>query len=218
MEMHPHWDLRGLGLDVPRLPAGVRSLWKESPASRCGLPFGVMSMMAARKKTGSEGLMQLTGIATNGIAPRAARLTDVVARVGIVAVIALGGWSTFASAVGAETTSLEPQQVGASNGGVASTTSEGNVEIGEIVTGENTGNSVVTGDVAGSAEFNGGENDYPTEINVTLIVEPSITSADGGDAGEAKITPDRSDDDDDSVENNVTIINRNDNRSSAVIK
>jgi hypothetical protein len=162
--------------------------------------------------------MQPTGITTSGTAPRAARLTGTVIRLGMAAVITFGGVSTFASVASAQTNNPEPQQAGASNGGIASTSSDGDVEIGTIVTGENTGNSIVMGNIAGSAELDGGEIDYPTEINVTQIVEPSIASANGGDAGEAKITPDSSADDENAGEDEITIINRNDNRSSATIE
>jgi hypothetical protein len=101
--------------------------------------------------------MQPTGIITSGTAPRAARLTGTVVRLGLAAAITLGGASTFASGANAQSNGPEPQQAGASNGGVASTSSDGNVEIGAVVTGENTGNSIVTGDIAGPAERNGGE-------------------------------------------------------------
>jgi hypothetical protein len=162
--------------------------------------------------------MQSTAIVDNSVGSRAAQLTSVVARVGIAAVIVLGCASRFASAAGAETTSPQPQQVGASNGGVASTTSDGNVAIGEIVTGQNTGNSISTGDIAGSAELDGGEISYPTEVSVVLIVEPSIASADGGDNGEATASADETTTDgtaDRDGNGDITIINRNENRSSA---
>jgi hypothetical protein len=168
--------------------------------------------------------MRPTSVVSNDTAPRAARLVQGVLRVGITMGFALVGMSAVIPEAGAEPTTLEPQQADASNGGIASATSGGDVDIGEIVTGENTGNSIITGDIGGPAELDGGEIAYPTEINVTQIVEPSSATADGGEQGEAtittRITPDESttDDGDSSVENEITIINRNDNRSQAIIE
>jgi hypothetical protein len=90
-----------------------------------------------------------------------------------------------AAQTAADPGSSGPINTGASNGGIASASSGGNVSIGEIVTGENTGNSIVTGDIYGAADIGGGDIDYPTDVNVTLEVGPPIASADGGDGGQA---------------------------------
>ncbi|MFN8590274.1 MAG: hypothetical protein U0031_02350 [Thermomicrobiales bacterium] len=108
---------------------------------------------------------------------------DAVRRFGRAAAVALIGAGLLTGAAAAETTG--PVNTGASNGGIATATSGGNVNIGEIVTGENTGNSIQTGDISGPAEINGGEIDYPTDVNVTLDVGPPIATADGGDGGQA---------------------------------
>jgi hypothetical protein len=159
--------------------------------------------------------MQPTNIAGHGTAPSAHRLHCALVRVGMAVGIVLSGASALSPAAAAQSTTQEPQTAEASNGGVASTSSDGTVEIGEIVTGENTGNSIVTGDIAGSADLHGGEIGYPTEINVTLIVEPSIATASGGDTGEATTTPDDGNKDSKDGNDDITIINRNDNRSKA---
>ena len=49
-----------------------------------------------------------------------------------------------------------PITTGASNGGIASATSGGEINIGQIVTGENTGNSISTGNISGPAELHDG--------------------------------------------------------------
>ncbi|MCA9880893.1 MAG: hypothetical protein KC442_24010, partial [Thermomicrobiales bacterium] len=103
------------------------------------------------------------------------------------------------------------QNTGASNGGVATATTDGDITIGEIVTGENTGNSISTGNIAGSAELHGGEIDYPTNVNITQNIEAPIAVASGGDYGVASgpgLEP---------PELNVNIDNRdkNNNKSTA---
>ena len=164
--------------------------------------------------------MLSTGIARRGTALRTARLTHGVVRAGVVVAIALAGTSALIPAIGAESTTPELQQAGASNGGVASATTGGNVDIGQIITGENTGNSIVTGDISGPAAIDGGEIDYPTDVTISQILGPPIATAAGGDDGTAS----SSDDDSESDDNNdgkdgedVTIINRNDNQSKAKI-
>ena len=103
----------------------------------------------------------------------------------IAAIVALAASGIAIGVVSAQDEPSGPINTGASNGGVASATSGGNVTIGEIVTGENTGNSIVTGDIYGAADIAGGDIDYPTDVNVTLEVGPPIASADGGDGGQA---------------------------------
>ena len=106
-------------------------------------------------------------------------------RFAIAATAALVAAGLTVTVAGADPLSSGPINTGASNGGVASASSGGNVNIGEIVTGENTGNSIVTGDIYGAADIAGGDIDYPTDVNVTLNVGPPIASADGGDGGQA---------------------------------
>ena len=164
--------------------------------------------------------MHPTGIARLGTAPRAARLTHGVVRVGVAVVLTLAGLSALIPAIGAESSTPELQQAGASNGGVASATTGGNVDIGQIITGENTGNSIATGDISGPAAIDGGEIAYPTDVTISQTLGPPVASADGGDEG----TTNSSDDDSQSEEKNsgtngedIKIINRNDNRSEANI-
>jgi len=163
--------------------------------------------------------MQPTGIARNGIAPGTAQLAGAIIRVGTAVALTFAGASALISVAGAETTRPELQQVGASNGGVASATTDGDVEIGRIVTGENTGNSIVTGDIGGPAEIDGGEIDYPTDVTVTQILGPPTATADGGDAGTARTSDDDSLSEGDVNKDtgkdgeDITIINRNENRS-----
>lgn len=104
-----------------------------------------------------------------------------------------------------------PNITGASNGGVASATTGGNISIGTIVTGENTGNSIQTGNISGPAELNGGEIDYPTNVNVSQDLSSPIATADGGDGGVASPPFDGSD-----VTVDINNRDRNNNRSSAV--
>jgi hypothetical protein len=183
---------------------------------------------ATASETEWEGLMQPTGIASGGATSGAAQLILRLVRVEIAVAIALAGTMALLPAAGAEPTTKAPQSAGASNGGVATTTSSGAVDIGEIITGENTGNSIATGDISGPAELHGGEIGYPTEVVIMLVVEPSIASADGGDDGTANATDDDSQHEGDINEGDVnkdtgtdgediTIINRNDNRSNAKV-
>lgn len=109
-----------------------------------------------------------------------------VARAGGAVVIALLSANVLAASVGAEAPDADTVTTGASNGGSAYTSTGGDVTIGAIITGENTGNAIATGDIAGVAEITGGVIDYPTEIDVTLIIEPSIADASGGAAGSAR--------------------------------
>jgi hypothetical protein len=106
-----------------------------------------------------------------------------------------------------------PITTGASNGGIASASSGGEIHIGTIVTGENTGNSISTGNIAGSAELHGGEIDYPTNVNVYQNDAPLIATADGGDYGNA--SPPEGDGPEVDIDINNEDRNRNDNRSDA---
>lgn len=99
--------------------------------------------------------------------------------------LALGAVALLAPGVSAESRGVGTQNTGASNGGVASASTDGDIDIGEITTGENTGNSIMTGDIAGSAELNGGEIDYPTNVNISQNLEAPIALAGGGDNGVA---------------------------------
>lgn len=167
--------------------------------------------------------MQPTGVANNGSAPHAALLSGLLVRIGIAIAIALAGTSTLTSATGAESTASEPQQANVGNGGIASASTDGDIEIGQIVTGENTGNSIVTGDISGPAEIDGGQIDYPTDVTITQILGPPMSTADGGDEGTANVSDDdtqidRADKNTGRDGEEITIINRNDNRSEATIK
>lgn len=169
--------------------------------------------------------MQPTGIASCGVTSRAVRLRGAWVRVGIAVVVSLAGASAHVPTLGAELTATdlqasEPQAAEASNGGVATATTSGDVDIGQIITGENTGNSIVTGDISGPAEIDGGEIDYPTDVTVSLILGPPVATADGGDEGTANSSDDDSQGDGDDKNDgkdgeDITIINRNDNRSNA---
>jgi hypothetical protein len=117
--------------------------------------------------------------------------------------------------VGAESPDAGAQSAEASTGGTASSTADGNVAIDQIITGENTGNSIVTGDIGGPAELNGGEIAYPTEVNVSLTFDPQISDASGGDAGKAATSRENTppkDDIDIAIDNTVT--NRNENKNT----
>lgn len=124
-------------------------------------------------------------------------------------------WTVCSAAIagaGAQESS-GPITTGASNGGIASASSGGEIQIGTIVTGENTGNSISTGDIAGAAELHGGEIDYPTTVNVYQNDAPLIASADGGDYGTA--SPPEGDGPEVDIDINNEDRNRNDNRSDA---
>jgi hypothetical protein len=129
-----------------------------------------------------------------------------------LAVAAVVAHAPSASADGADG---ELHAANASNGGVATITTGGSITIDEITTGENAGNTIVTGDIAGSAAFDGGDTAYPTDVTVSLEIGPQAIDASGGDGGEAIARPA----DDSSQENaagDIKIVNKNDNRSSAV--
>ena len=124
----------------------------------------------------------------------------------------------------AEPKGADQESAEASNGGVATVSSGGEVTIDQIVTGENTGNSITTGDISGPASIDGGEIDYPTEVTVTQIEGPLISDASGGDAGKAETSPEddaadaNDNDNDNGKDDDLTIINKNDNRSKATLK
>jgi hypothetical protein len=147
---------------------------------------------------------------------------------GVAFVLALvGGWALPVADARAEPIATQEQPAAgdannsgetaaAGNGGTATSTSGGEVQIGQIVTGENTGNAITTGDVSGSAEIAGGDIDYPVNVNVSLNNAPLVADASGGDSNEAVAT------DKDEAANqggnaDVKIVNENDNRSSADI-
>jgi hypothetical protein len=103
---------------------------------------------------------------------------------------------------------------GASNGGVATATNGNSViTIGEITTGENTGNSIDTGDISGSAEIYGGEIGSPTDVDLLVDSGPRLADASGGDNGQATGAPPGG-----QVDVNIdnTDKNINDNKSKAV--
>ena len=166
--------------------------------------------------------MQATQQCQYGTAPRAARLRGASVRVGIAVAVALAGMIALLPAAVAQPPATEPQVAQGSNGGVASAITGGEVNIGQIITGENTGNSIVTGDVAGAAEIDGGAIDYPTDVTVSLEIGPPSATADGGDEGTANASDDDSQRDDGNTNagkdgEDITIINRNDNRSTAKV-
>jgi hypothetical protein len=106
-----------------------------------------------------------------------------------------------------------PITTGASNGGIASASSDGEINIGQVITGENTGNSIMTGNISGPAELHGGEIDYPTNVNVTQGAATLIATADGGDYGNAAAP--EGDGPEVEIDINNEDKNRNDNRSNA---
>jgi hypothetical protein len=141
-----------------------------------------------------------------------ARLRTVVARsvaASVVAVTIVGAAIGGASA--AEPSG--PITTGASNGGIASASSDGEINIGQVITGENTGNSIMTGNISGPAELHGGEIDYPTNVNVTQGAATLISTADGGDLGHAAAPVGDGPQVDIDIDNEDR--NRNDNRSNA---
>ena len=96
------------------------------------------------------------------------------------AVLALG----LAAPVAADTNnSTNSTNVG--NGGSAVSDTGGTVNIGQIHTGTNEGNSIDIGDVAGASDINGGEITIPTNINVSVNIQSPVSSANGGDANAA---------------------------------
>ena len=149
-----------------------------------------------------------------GTALEAGPRRKTAARIGAVMFLALTIGGAGISPARAESTDDDVHAANASNGGVASATTGGSVTIEEITTGENAGNTIVTGDISGSAEFDGGDTAYPTDV-VSLEIGPQTVDASGGDGGEAIARPG----DETSRENDegdITIINKNDNRSNAV--
>ena len=150
-------------------------------------------------------------------------------RCGVAIVFALSGASVvFSHAATAEPVVTEEQRTGsnasddsaaanAGNGGTAMSTSGGEVQIGEIVTGENSGNTIITGNISGSADISGGEIAYPTDVDVSLNNAALTTDASGGDGNEASATDETESDANKDGETDVKIINENDNQSSAVI-
>jgi hypothetical protein len=157
--------------------------------------------------------MQQNGSNVGGTALRAARVCDALIRFGFAAAIAIGCGSALSGAAVAESKDAVPTITGASNGGIASASTGGNVSIGQIITGENTGNSIVTGDITGNAELSGGDIDYPTDVVVSQELGPPIATADGGDYGEAKAPSTKPPEYNVNIDN--TDKNRNDNRSDA---
>jgi hypothetical protein len=129
------------------------------------------------------------------------------------AMVALALGCLVVGRAGAESPDAGAQSAEASTGGTASSSADGNVAIDQIITGENTGNSIVTGDIGGPAELNGGEIAYPTEVNVSLNIAPQISDASGGDAGKATTTHETVPPKDDITIDN-TVINRNENKNT----
>jgi hypothetical protein len=130
--------------------------------------------------------MQPVGYSDRIFTPRPARLRGALLRLACAAALSLTCGSVVFANAGADDREFDSVEVGASNGGTANATSGGNVNIGEIVTGENQGNSINTGDIVGNAEINGGTIDYPTDVDVSQDIGPLIASADGGDEGKAE--------------------------------
>jgi hypothetical protein len=157
--------------------------------------------------------MQPTGFIDRGVALGSGVPSGALARFTAATALALALASAAVATVSADQPQDGPINTGASNGGIASASSGGNVSIGEIVTGENTGNSIVTGNITGSADIAGGDIDYPTDVNVTLNIGPPIASAEGGDYGTA--TGPSPDPPVYNVNIDNTDKNRNDNRSKA---
>lgn len=165
--------------------------------------------------------MQPTSIVHTSTAPRAARLRGALVSGGIAVTITLAGASALIPGARAEPTGTGSQTAEASTGGVASATTGGEVNIGQIVTGENTGSSIVTGNVVGPAAFDGGVTDSPTDIDVTLTVGPQTVDASGGDEGTARASDDDSrrvdatrDGQDGEEEQDITVTNRISNSNS----
>ena len=147
-----------------------------------------------------------------GIDGRAWRRTSVLRRAGLALMLALTMASALAPGLRAEPDSGDPQLAGASNGGIATASTGGEVNIGEIVTGENTGNSIVTGNISGSADISGGDIDYPTDVNVVQELGPPVADASGGEGGQAGTTPGDATTD---ITIDNTDKNTNDNRSDS---
>lgn len=129
--------------------------------------------------------MQPIGFVPDGDPSHVTRAMTSLRRYAGGAILVFTVYLGVASGASADTNESVPSITGASNGGVASASTDGDIMIGEIITGENTGNSIMTGNIAGSAELNGGEIDYPTNVTITQNLAPPIATADGGDAGVA---------------------------------
>jgi hypothetical protein len=157
--------------------------------------------------------MQPVGFSDREITSRAVSRRGVIARFGCAAAVALTCIGVCISGVSAEDREFGDIWSGASNGGTATATTGGTVEIGQIITGENTGNSIQTGDITGNAELHGGEIDYPTDVNVTQELGPPIATADGGDGGTSNGPQTKPPEFNVNIDN--TDKNRNDNRSNA---
>jgi hypothetical protein len=168
--------------------------------------------------------MRPDSVTDGGSARRVGYPHGAVVRWVVAAAVAAIGGGLFAPGTAAEKAepSSETLQAEASNGGVASATTGGSVEIGQIVTGENTGNSIATGDIVGPAELHGGETTSPVEITVTQEIGPPTVDASGGDGGTAQAETTDKDLDKDAARDNqngdVTIINRNENQANATIE
>jgi hypothetical protein len=157
--------------------------------------------------------MQSFGSNVGGTTLQAGLIRSALIRFGFAAALALACGGGPSGEVGAKTQDTGPINTGASNGGIASASSGGNVSIGQIITGENTGNSIVTGNITGNAELHGGEIDYPTDVNVSQDIGPLMATADGGDYGEASAPSPKPPEYHIDIDN--TDKNRNDNRSDA---
>lgn len=68
------------------------------------------------------------------------------------------------------------------NGGSANATNDGAIDLDNINSGFNGGNVISMGDVAGSAEVNGGVMTVPTLIDVIMNNSTSMANASGGDS------------------------------------
>ena len=155
----------------------------------------------------------------SGLAPRNRSWRGELARCGLMMALVATGGVAFVEAAGAEANPAEFQIANASNGGVGSATVAGStITIKQIVTGDNDGNTIITGDIVGSAEFHGGETASPTDIDISLDVGPQTVDASGGDGGEAVASspevPARANETGNIIIEN-TNINRNDNSSEA---
>jgi hypothetical protein len=161
--------------------------------------------------------MQPHGEAIYAIAPPVGGTRAHLVRVACVLLFAFTSAGVLPGSAVAATPETPPQSTaGASNGGVATATTGGTVSIGEITTGVNTGNSITTGDISGSADITGGEIAYPTDVNISQEIAPPIADASGGDAGQAQGAP--SDGQVDvNIDNTDKNVNNNKSKSSSTI-
>jgi hypothetical protein len=157
--------------------------------------------------------MQPIGFSDREITPRAPSRLGAMARFACAAALALACVGVCISGASAEREEFGDIWSGASNGGTATVNSGGTVMIGQIITGENTGNSINTGNITGNAELHGGEIDYPTDVNVSQDTGPLIATADGGDGGSSNGPEMQPPDLNIDIDN--TDKNKNDNRSNA---